>query len=631
MATLRLSSITCGTLLVAAFAAAGESAGTPRAFTGMPGADAEYLSLVDRYMLRDDGAIVHEREVRLKLNSFLAMSRRFGETRLEFDPAVEQVETLYNRTQLRDGTVVPAPANAVVDDLPPAAHGNPLWAGLRRRVFVHTALEPGAVIELGWRLTRSAKAFPWLEASEPMAADMPIKERVVEISLPASAKLRGGVANVGLADAAEWTQPVERRDAARVNYVWRRVDAAMLPDEPGASTRESFVPTLRVSTCADASALCAEFARRVESTGPLPAEALGMLKDAVAKETDWERRVLAALDAAPKALRASALGPALQHWEPRALGEVWRTGVATALELCIFQASALGALGFEARPVLAGIRGQDPGACPAFTGFERPLVRVKDPAGAWRLYDCREAARGTPLELATDLPLLAPEAGAAETARMPPPWRRTVTIAGEFAADGAFAGSLSFTTANSATLHAALLKDPQALANDCAAASVPGGKARDARVTALARLSGSLTCVLEGKLPAANTLGLVELDVSKIAQGVDASLPIVQPGPRVTPIALPGPGVEESDMTFALPKGWTVAALPVAVAVRNAVGEVAVKVEARSDGRVRIVRRIELAGNEVPAAAAEDVRALVNAWRDPAARSLLMRPAKDGK
>jgi len=64
--------------------------------------------------------------------------------------------------------------------------------------------------------------------------------------------------------------------------------------------------------------------------------------------------------------------------------------------------------------------------------------------------------------------------------------------------------------------------------------------------------------------------------------------------------------------------------------VRNSLGAVTVAVEARPDGSLRILRRIALETGEAPAAAFEEVRALVNAWRDPTARSLLLRREGSG-
>jgi hypothetical protein len=83
-----------------------------KAFNAVPGPDAEYLLLSDRYTLRADGSVVHERTSRLQVNSYLAINRKFGESKVEFDPALESFEVLTNRTVLPSGQVVEAPANA---------------------------------------------------------------------------------------------------------------------------------------------------------------------------------------------------------------------------------------------------------------------------------------------------------------------------------------------------------------------------------------------------------------------------------------------------------------------------------------------------------------------------------------
>ncbi len=145
----------------AANAAPAAPAVAPRpAFAGVPGPDAEYLAVTDRYTVRADGAVVHERESRLQVNSFLAISRAYGETKVGWNPETETCEVLADRTVLPSGAVVEAPANAVVDDQPPGAERDPLWSGLRRKVIVHTGLEPGAVIEESWRITHTHGATP---------------------------------------------------------------------------------------------------------------------------------------------------------------------------------------------------------------------------------------------------------------------------------------------------------------------------------------------------------------------------------------------------------------------------------------------------------------------------------------
>ena len=165
--------------------AAPEPAQAPKAFVAPAGPDAEALLVADRWTLGADGAVVHERTQRIRVNSSLAINRDFGESRIVWDPAVETFEVLHNRTVRPSGEVVPGPANAIVDELPPAVHRNPLWSSLRRKVIVHTALEPGAVIEASWRVTRAATTAAGMTVAEPLAFAFPVAQRVVEVEVPA--------------------------------------------------------------------------------------------------------------------------------------------------------------------------------------------------------------------------------------------------------------------------------------------------------------------------------------------------------------------------------------------------------------------------------------------------------------
>ncbi|MBN1421697.1 MAG: DUF3857 domain-containing protein [Planctomycetes bacterium] len=600
-----------------------------RAFSAVPGPDAEYRLLLDRYVLRGDGSAAHERVLRLQVNSSLAIHRRYGQTSIEYDPAFETIETLHHRTRLPSGAVVDAPDVATIDDQPPSAHRNPLWAGLRRRIYIHTALEPGAVIELGYRLSRPAGAFPWLEVAEPMAAEVPIAERIVEIEVPAGVTVRHAVSVHPDGDDAAWREPDERRSDGKVTLVWRRTKVDAVPEEPGAPPRDSFVPAVRASTCPRAGALVEELAARIARAGAAPQDAVAAARDAIAKETAWESRLDAAFEVLPDALAVTPVSPSLERWQPQPLADVWRAGVATPLELAVFQAALLGELGFVARPVLAGPPGLRIGSPPAFAGFERALVQVEDPSGAWHLYEPGGAGDGRPLEASMDALLLAPPgAGPGVPANVVRgAWERAVVVVAELSEGGELSGSLSFSATGPAVPHAALVRDPQKLAGGIAAKVVPGGRAKDVRVTALGRLAAGFTCAMAGKLPDADALGLVDVMLGATSGGVDADLPAADPAGRATPIALPGPGRERIEITLTVPGVWKIAGLPKAVSLRNAAGEVRIACDGPAEGRILLVRRIALAASEVPAAEAGAVAAIVNAWRDPGSRSLILRRA----
>jgi hypothetical protein len=345
----------------------------------------------------------------------------------------------------------------------------------------------------------------------------------------------------------------------------------------------------------------------------------------MAKETAWEARLLAALAALTGSLNVSGVGPPLQHWQIKPLAEVWRSGYATPLELASLEAGVLTVAGFPAHVALLAPPERNRKAAPGLAGFDRALLRVTGEDGTPRLYDPSEPAAGGPLEARIAGPLLVPRSGF----EAPPtslPSRRDLTIVAEVRADGSLSGSLALVATGAATPQAALVQEPGKLAEELAGAVVPGAKAKTQQITSLARLRATLEVGFEGKLPEKSDLGLARFATPGVPGGVDKDLPPLPAAGRLAPIALPGPGSETVDVTLTLPGGWTVAALPVLTRVSNPLGLVEVSARQGEDGKVHLVRRIELAERTANADQAAQVRDLLVAWLAPAGRELLLRP-----
>jgi hypothetical protein len=153
-------------------------------------------------------------------------------------------------------------------------------------------------------------------------------------------------------------------------------------------------------------------------------------------------------------------------------------------------------------------------------------------------------------------------------------------------------------------------------------------KVTSARTTRLERGAASLSATFEGTLPEKNSRGLHAVTFAGIAGGVTDDLPPLPGSGRLSPIALPGPGSEELEVTLTLPKGWAVAATPVAAKAGNSQGEVSVSSVSAEAGKVVVRRRISIPLRQAPAAGARDVRELLVAWGSPESRVLLLRPAK---
>jgi hypothetical protein len=585
------------------------------AFHAQPGADVEVLSWIDRYVLREDGSVVHERHLRKKLNTYAAINRFEGETRVAWDPSRETFEVLENRTLLPSGRVVEAPANAVVDDLPAAAHGNPLWSHLRRKIMAHTGLEPGCVVQVAWRRTSKPGAEGGLDLAEPLTCEWPVRERRVEVDLPAGTDL-----------ASTGPLKVKDSDGRRV-CVFEGSGLAALPAEAGAPAREDLDRWVTVRAGARMDARTA-LARRYARAGDAPRGALALARKAAEGEPDPERRLLAVLTALADALNVDpALRASLTDWGIHPLEDVWSAGWASPLEMACLQARVLSVLGFQAWPALLRAHlGEE--SNPGFSLHDRAAVRVRMADGRDRLYDPKDPLGERPLEASLGRAhVVAPDPALPD--RIPEvPWTRRASLVATVDAKGGLKGTLAFEGSALAAPHAPLLKDPQRLADRVAGGLLEGAKVKEVRATRLDRDAAGFSALVEGTLPERNALGLVSLRWAGVPGGVTDDLPPVPASGRSAPFALAGPGTEILEIRLTLPKGWRTAALPVPCRVTNGLGEVRVEsVSGSPDGEttVTLLRRITVPSSAAAADAAA-VRDLVRAWSSPASQELVLRP-----
>jgi len=244
-----------------------------------------------------------------------------------------------------------------------------------------------------------------------------------------------------------------------------------------------------------------------------------------------------------------------------------------------------------------------------------------------RLYDPRDPAAERPLELAlANVHLVAP-ADIPDLAISDAPWRRRLVVSLAIDDKGGVKGDMALETAGAATPHAALVRDPQKVADRLATGLLDGAKAKTARVTRLERGSASVAASFEGALPDKNALGLVTVKLAGVPGGASDELPPLPGTRRLSPIALPGPGEETLEVTLALPKGWSVAALPSPAQWQGAAGTLTVTAEKSADGSSVTVRRtLSIAQRIAPARDAAAVRALLAAWSAPTSGLLLLRP-----
>lgn len=83
---------------------------------------------------------------KIQLNTFRTL-RSLGEWFHVYNPELEELEIIRSVTTMVDGTKVPMPKNAMLDQSPYATQNAPDFSGIRERMVSRTGLEPGCVVE----------------------------------------------------------------------------------------------------------------------------------------------------------------------------------------------------------------------------------------------------------------------------------------------------------------------------------------------------------------------------------------------------------------------------------------------------------------------------------------------------
>jgi len=152
-------------------------------------ADAIFLKQRKEFVLNSDGSMDYHYSHQLKLITYIASDRLYGESFIVFNPLFQQLTVNKSETTMASGRKVNSPANAFNEVLPQFAPNAPAFNHLREMVVTHTGIEPGATIELNYNIHTKAGFLPALMANEVLSTGSPVKELEVVIKVPASQKL----------------------------------------------------------------------------------------------------------------------------------------------------------------------------------------------------------------------------------------------------------------------------------------------------------------------------------------------------------------------------------------------------------------------------------------------------------
>ena len=334
-----------------------------------PGSDAVVLFDSLFVSLDTDNRISKRRHRAVMLFTDNAINR-YGDPRILFNAAAQELSVIAARVYMRDGTIVDAQKNALNQTTPFALDRTPDYVDWQETVVTHVGIEKGCVAELHY-VIRDKAPGPWLSGVEIFSSEDPVELRVLEVRAGGSGELK--CASLRGAPEPEMPAPGVRQ--------WTVRDIAGRTPFAGGAWEGDYFPVACYSTAADWSGLLSKVAARLAGKSGTPDFFAPIVKDATKDLRTDEDRILAihrfALDRvttvhAPFGLLAAA---------PREARRVYESGYASPLDRAVLLRAMLMAAGYEPALVLATAGGAWTDEASAPEIFNSLLVAVKSGDG----------------------------------------------------------------------------------------------------------------------------------------------------------------------------------------------------------------------------------------------------------
>ena len=330
-------------------------------FAGKETADAVYLNMVKEYTLRDDGSVSYRQSHQLKLLTYYAFNRRYGETFVVFDTTFQKLTVHKNTTTMASGKEVPAPSNAFNAVLPRAARNSAAYNHLREMLITHIALERGAIIDLDYEIESTPDFVPGLMGDQILAEDSPIKELVFRIKIPANQNMNFQLYN---SDVNPSTKTMEKQKI----YEWVFTDVPALVHEPGQAPAADILPRLQFSSVSDLNTALKPLFEQFKSSNNAPEIKLEGSSE-LEQVLNLQKKVVQDIATFPIPL-------ATVGYHFRSAEQVWQSNGGTPLEKANLMAAILAKSGINAKAVLVASGTAYDLAVPSLIPFRKAGVCV---------------------------------------------------------------------------------------------------------------------------------------------------------------------------------------------------------------------------------------------------------------
>ena len=306
--------------------------------------EAIYLKLVKEYQLNDDGSFDFNYSKQLKLNSYFAINRIYGETFIVYNPQYQELKINEAYTIMADGKKVITPDNAFNEVLPRYAANAPAFNNLREMVVTHTGLERNAIINLDYTIHSSKDFLPDFFGKEMFNQSSPVKEMIFRIKVPANKTLQFKTLNIR-------TAPEITNENGQKVYTWIFKNLQARSHDRLRPADDIFLPGIIFSTAKDLHHVYDKFIDSKSFYYISNNAMTAIVDDMLAKEKDQMEIILDLQKLVVNDINYWNVPLEITAYKCRKAVETWNTNGGTALEKTILLTTMLIKAGINAIPV----------------------------------------------------------------------------------------------------------------------------------------------------------------------------------------------------------------------------------------------------------------------------------------
>lgn len=586
------------------------------AFTQNENADAIFEKITKTYSLNDDGSMSYRYSKELRLITYMAFNRLYGETFIVYNPDFQELKINEAHTIMADGRKVEVPDNAFNEVLPRGAAHSATFNHLREMVVTHTALERGATIFLDYTLTSKPGYWPALMGNEIIEESSPVDEMEIVVKVPADVELYHKMYNLRLA-------PEIMVVGSQKEYTWKisGIDA---------SPKESFrgnhpeTPRLVFSTEEHMGATFDWVMRQKAFDYRLDDE----MKNFVAEQRDpaQEMKTLLAIqEEVVDFMKYDRVPPEWTGYRLRTPEEVWESNGGNQLEKAVLLSALLQEAGFRAVPAMVAPGRFFDKRVGSLVLFEQTCV-MANTKNHGTIYLSATNMNDQSLEFNIENDVVAPMYKNADfSVSEPSGGKNEIILTGEMkiSREMEVTGEIEAELLGAANPFMVLQQDSGKLVTQ-----VTGGMASEVKIMNMNPAKTEAQLKVKKEEAFKEHLGFYRFGLPSARTGFESWRISYLSADRKAPFVLPFTLSESYSWEIEIPEGFEFVNVKDAVSLKNKAGSVKIEISPKGN-KIAVKRELELNSQVVPVREYDDFRALVNEWLDENLQIVVFRKAVD--